>query len=211
LDEDILEYDESIDEGDYESDESYDDSESAEFLPLPLPGFPSPFGGARRSSPRTGGNQNFFRPPVLGQFVTQPQLRGALDRVRTDVKTNATAIKSVDAKVAAAEVVNRRQTQELAKQRQINQKQQRAIAGVRNELKKTKDMSLMMLLLTQPKTSKELTADATIGGITVESGSKFLVQSGDSNPMLLPLLLMGGMDGGSDNSMLMVLALTGGL
>lgn len=202
--ENLDELDELTDTDELETDEALADAENEpEFLPF-LP--PSLFGGRSRS-PRVGGRQNYYRPRPMANFVTQTQLQAALTRVRSDVRTNATAIKGVNSRINGVE----------ARQAKNNAQQAKQIAVVKNDLKKTREMNLIMFLLTRPKTSDTVTTEGNVAGATVPVGSKIVYESGTGNSMLLPLLLMGGLggDGGSDSSMgnvlLPLLLLTGGL
>ncbi len=192
-----------------EDDESLAEDDQAEFLPF-LPGgsmFPFPFGnGGRNRQPQTAKNRNYFSNRMT-PFVTTQHFNSTLAKVRQDVARNATGIKQVNARVTVEQNVNRQQSTALAKQSKVNKHQTKQLAVLKRDLQKTKDMSLMMLLLNKPKSTEATTAEDTVGGQNIPTGSRVLYESGDSNSLLLPLLLMGGLGsdgGGSDNNMMLM-------
>jgi hypothetical protein len=143
------------------------------------------------------------------QYVTRAELTTALGKVAADVKKNGEAIQGVGRRVSAAEDVNSKQSRELVKQNKINEKQGKAIIGVTQGLKKANESSLLMTILTQPKTLPATSKPDTVGGTNVPLQTKVAI--GSDNNLLLPLLLMGGMGGGGGeggtNDMLMPLLL----
>jgi hypothetical protein len=187
---------------DLETDEALSEAENEpEFLPIP-PSMLGLGGGRGSRPPRTALGQSYYRPRPIANFVTQTQLQSALTRVRNDVRANATGIKAVHRRIVGVE----------GRQAKNNLQQARQIAAVKNDLKKTKDMNLIMFLLTRPKTSHNVTSsEATVGGATIPAGSKLVYESGSGSTML-PLLLMfamGGLggDSGGDSGMNMLLPL----
>lgn len=208
----IEDIDEDIDVEEIEATE-YDEGVEAEFLPFPP--FPFPFPGRTRTRPRVAGPGGYYRPPATVNFVTQAQFRDALDKVKRDVSSNAAGIKSVNGKVVTAHALINRHSQELGKQNKINARQSKVIAGVRDEVKKARDMGLIMFLLTRPKATATATeSDFKANGAVVPKGNKILYAPEKDNTLMLGLLLSGGLGGSSGDSMsglLTVLAITGGL
>lgn len=206
---DSAEYDES------DLTELAEDDEAAEFLPFP-PFLRSPFGGPKGKTPTAPG-QGYYKTPPPPAFVTQAQLKSALERVQKDVRINSEAVKSLTTRLATVQAVQSRHTKELAKQNAMNAKQAKAIAAVRAEAKKAREMGLIMFLMTRPKaTETAATVNTPIGssGVVLPQGHKVLVAPEKDDSILLPLLLMGGLggdSGGGDNSMLLALAMSGGL
>ena len=205
--EDVTESDE------LEMDEAVSESESAEFLPLPFPGLP--FGGGRARRPQVARAQSYFGARPQSVFVTQSQLQSALGKVRNDVARNARAITALNTRANTLQATATRHGQALTRQAKVNERQTR---DLRAGLKKLQDNSLMMFLLTRPKTSTTLTTPATVGGATLPAGNKILIQPEKDNSLLLMLALSGGLGGsdgasggGDSNMLLMVLALSGGL
>jgi hypothetical protein len=217
--------DEAILESDTEDYEAYDEdySEAGLFgnlgniagslLPFPfrLPTRPAP-GPAQVARPTT------YVPPAPSPspFVTQAAFSSAMSKIARDVRKNSSAIATVNKRVGSVEVINGQQTRELAKQSKTNARQEKEIAGVRKDLKKTNDNALLMTLLTRPKTLSPTTeANANVGGAPVPVGTKLQFTTGNDNSLLLALMLTGGFGGsggGDDNNMLfLALALSGGL
>jgi hypothetical protein len=209
----IEDLDEAAEYDEDEPTEYAEDDEAAEFLPIP-PFFPFPFGGTKSRAPGAG----YYKAPPPPAFVTQAQLKSALERVQKDVRANSAAVKSLNSRVATVQSLQSRHTKELAKQNATNAKQAKAIAGVRAELKKSREMSLIMYLMTRPKTTASATnTDVEVGtdsGVYIPSGHKVVVAPEKDDSMILMLLLsgaLGDLGGGGDNSMLMMLALNPGM
>lgn len=186
----ILEDDES--DSDFESMMSEDD-ESAEFLP-----FPFPFSNGRSRQNRVGGGQNYYRPRPNGTYVTQPQLQAALTRVREDVRRHANAINSVNHRVNTMQTTVTRQSKEISKHGKMIAAHAKQIAHTNKELKKEREKSLMLYLLSRPKSTDPTTGTANVGGVSVPTGSRVLYNTGEDNTLLL-LLLMGGLGGDSSS------------
>lgn len=187
----------------YESDdESIAEDEEALLESLP----PSPFIRGRRQRPPTVASNRSYFTPRMSPFVSQPQLASALAKIRSDIKTLST-------RVTAEQAVNVRQNRELMRQNKTNIRQDKEIVGLKKGLKKASDMSLLLLLLSKPKTTSPTIAEDNVGGVPVPVGSKLLVETGKDNTLLLALMLSGGLGGGneSDNTLLLALALGGGL
>lgn len=215
--EDVDESAEYDDEDYTEAIEAAESDDPAEFLPfLPFPPLGGLFGGGRKPGTRPAtGQQSYYKTPTPPMLVTQAQLKTALERVQKDVRANTAGVKAVETRVATVQSVQARHTKELAKQNATNAKQAKAIAGVRAELKKARDTSLIMYLMSRPKGTSPSTADNSLGqGVTIPKDHKVLIAPAKDDSILLPLMLMGGLGGdggGGDNSLLMALALTGGL
>lgn len=209
IDETVLE-DLDIEAEDEEDDEAVED-EAAEFNPLdPLGlfgGGPFGLGNRRRRAPRTASGRQYYS-PQFQPYVTQQQFSTALTRIRTDVTRNSTAIKAVDTRVAAEQAVNRAQNKALATQSKINKRQSAQIAQVKRDVQQAQQNSLLLMLLTRPKSLGPTTATQDIGGVDLPVGSNVLYTSGKDNSMLLAIMLMGGLGGGGDsgNQALMALA-----
>lgn len=208
----LLDDDELAAEDDENDDESV--AEDDEFLPLPfpgLPGFPSPFGGGRRSV-RSAPNRS-YAPPGMTLWVARPEFNQALSKIRADIAKNSTGIRQVNTRVAAEAAVNARQNQAIVKQNKALTAQAKALAGVRKEVKKAKDNALLMALLSRPKTLDPVKEDTTIllgTGETIEipKGTRIAYEPDKNNSMFLLLALMGGFD---DGMALPLLLLAGGL
>jgi len=213
----ILEDVEDVTESDeLEVDEAIAEGEAAEFFPF-LPFLaPGLFGGGPRRA-QVARARPYYMPRPLSNFVTQPQLQGALARVRNDVGRNARAITAVNTRVNGLQAISTRHGRELVKQRSVNAQQAREIARVRtdlkNGLKKAQDNNMMLFLLTRPKATAAVGAGASVGTAPIPADHKILIQPEKDNTLLLALALSGGLggDGGDSNMLLMVLALSGGL
>lgn len=213
IDEAVLE-DLDLESENGEDDESYDEpTEFNPFDPLGIMGG-GPFGlGSRgRRAPRTASNRQYYS-PQFQPYVTQQQFSSALNKIRSDVTQNSAAIKAVDSRVAAEQAINKAQNKALSTQSKINKRQSVQIAQVKRDLQQTQQNSLMLMLLTRPKTLGPTTASDTVGGVTVPTGSNLLYTSGKDNSLMLALLMMGGLGGSGDsgNMALMALALSGAL
>jgi hypothetical protein len=215
-----------IDEGileDVDAESNDDESENegvareddlSEFFPF-LPPLPDPFalfGTSRR--PRVAPRRSSMSPFQMTPYVTQPQFARTVNTIRADINKNSAAINTLSTRVATVQTVNAQQNRALAKQSKINSRQTNAIERVRRDLQKTRDMNLIMFLLTQPKLTTPTTEQADIGGAIVPVNVRLPFQQGDSNALFLSLALMGGFgDSGSDSNMmpLLFIAMAGGL
>lgn len=157
----------------------------------------------RRRPVPTGRGAGYYRPRVENKYVTQAQLQSALGRISKDVKANAVGIKSVGGRVDAVAAEQRKQGELLKKEITERRKD---LAKLRSNIQ----MSSLLPLLTSK--SITVTEADTIGGTPVPAGTRLAVAP-DTLSTLLPLLLTGdGLGGGdSGNSLLLVLALSGGL
>ncbi len=159
---------------------------------------------ARRPVP-TGRGTGYYRPRVPNNFVTQAQLQAAMARIGKDVKANAAGIKSVGARVDAVAAEQRKQSETMRKD----------TAERKKELAKLKS-NMQLAALLPLLTSKSLTIanSADLGGTTIPAGTKLSIAP-DGIGLMLPLLLMGdgGLGGGGDsgNTLLLALAVSGGL
>jgi hypothetical protein len=169
---------------------------------------------ARRPTPRraptkrrpvpAGKGSGYYKPRVKNTNVTQQQLTAALAKISKDVKANAAGVKTVGARVDS--VVAEQKTQAAALKKEIADRRKES-----DKLKQNLQMASLLPLLT----SKSITTtEATeVGGAAIPAGTKLSVQQGGAGA-LLPLLLLGGdgLGGGdSSNTLLLVLALSGGL
>src|SRR5688572_22423807 len=157
--------------------------------------------GAR---PKVPSGQGLYKPRPTGNYVTQVQLKSAMDRVGSQIKTNADATKAVNTRV---NVVNDRIDKETSTRKKEN-------ADLNKKIKKGQEASLLPLLLQKaPEKEVKTLAGVTVNGVpnqTVEVVTN-VKQASDN---LLPLLLIMGMGGGGmgsdDSSMgLMAIALLG--
>jgi hypothetical protein len=181
----------------FESDEALDEALSA-FLESDEARRP------RRRPVPTGRGAGYYRPKPSSGGVTQAQLQTALGKISKDVQANAAGIKTVGARVDSLAAEQKKQGDLLRKE----------IVERRKELGKLKS-SLQMSSLIPLLMSKTVTVTnaTTIGGAPVEKGTKLLIAP-DTLGALLPMLLMGdGLGGGGDsgNTMILALALSGGL
>lgn len=157
----------------------------------------------RRSAPRTGGQKRYSRPRPSNKYVTQTQLQTALERVRKDVKTNGDAIRKVNARVNT--INSRVDSQAAALKKEITERKKET-----DKLKNNIQLATLLPLLSK----KSITTTSAVGGIP--AGTK-LATEGDSLSTLLPILLLGdglggsGSGGDSSNTLVLALALSGGL
>jgi hypothetical protein len=171
-----------VDEADDESDDEAADAEGfwdvfRQYSPLGLMGLA---GGSR---PSVGGR--YYQAPGPTPFVTQGQLRRSLSSVRRDVRR-------VNARVGAVQTATARLGREVATQRKVAATHTRLIRDVRNELAQTREMSMLLPLLMQPKALPPTTQPATIGGVNVGVGTSFSVSDDDSFGSRFPILMMAG-------------------
>lgn len=159
----------------------------------------------RRRPVRTGTGSGYYRPRPNNRFVTQAQLQAALAKISNDVKANAAGVKAVGVRVDAV----------AAEQRRQNDAAKKEATKRREELSKLKNglqMSSLLPLITSK--SIEVAETTDIGGTRVEKGTRLQVAP-DTLSTLLPLMLfgdgLGGSGGDNSQSLLMVLALSGGL
>lgn len=161
-------------------------------------------GGRRRgrrggSRPKVPSGQGLYKPRPNGTYVTQIQLKSAMDRVGGQIKQNADATKAVNTRV---DVVNDRVDKETVARKKEN-------ADLNKKFKKGQEASLLPLLL-QKAPEKET---KTISGVTVNGvqNQTLDVVTNVKQPSdnLLPLLLIMGMGGGmgSDDSSMGILAI----
>lgn len=111
-------------------------------------------------------------------YATKAELTATANRLDARIATNSTAIKTVEGRVNTLST-------DQGKLRSDVTKLQGSVNDVRN-------MSMLMPLLSSQKT---VTTTADSGGIP--SGSKVVVDSGDSFSKILPLLMFSGSFGGS--------------
>jgi len=149
----------------------------------------------RRSRPVTARGRGYTRPRLAEGYVTNAQFQAGVARIGKDIRRNAVGIKALNARIDTA-----------------LEKQSKSASGMRTELQKTREMSMLMPLLLTPKTITTTGDIVDKTGMTVQipTGSKVQVTSGDTLSSLLPLLLLGGGLGGDgknggDNSMMMLL------
>jgi len=188
-------------EGLFESEDAYDNDESESEPSEFWPGFPLPpiFGQGGGSRSRGGSSPAPYRSPGPMPFVTKSEFSTAMNRVRRDVRVSQTATKTVGRAVEKQAAVNAKQTQQ--------------IAHLRRDMKKSQDMSLIMLLINRPRESAALTQPHNFGSATLPAGAKLQYSQG-GNSLLLPLLLMGGLGGGEGSGgmdPLIFLAMSGNL
>lgn len=185
----ILVEDVDAESDELESEEDEAESEPTEFWPgFPLPPLP-PIPGLGGRSRRSPGRQSYFTPPPTSAFVTQAQLNRALGKVRTDVR-------NVGTRLSRAEATTSRLARDAATQAKVNVRQSKDIAATRVELKKAREMGLMLTLLTRPKTLLATTTPDSIGGADVPVGTKVNVTGGNDISPLLLVALMSSQDGG---------------
>lgn len=156
--------------------------------------------GAR---PRVPSGQGLYKARPTGTYVTQVQLKSAMDRVGAQIKTNADATKAVNTRV---NVVNDRVDKEAAIRKKEN-------AELNKKIKKGQEASLLPLLLQKAPETETKTITATVGGVPDQS-IDVVTKVKQPSDNLLPLLLIMGMGGGGsgsdDSSMgLMAIALLG--
>jgi hypothetical protein len=148
--------------------------------------------------PKVPSGQGLYKARPTGNYVTQVQLKSAMDRVGAQIKTNADATKAVNTRV---NVANDRIDKEAATRKKED-------AELNKKIKKGQEASLLPLLL-QKAPEKET---RTLSGVTVNgvAGQTVEVVTNVKQPSdnLLPLLLIMGMGGGmgSDDSSMGLMA-----
>ena len=164
--------------------------------------------GARYRTPvRTAPGTGLFQMRPQAQYVTQTQLQAALARVGAQIKTNADAIKTLNARVATVSADVAAAATALKKEVADRKKETDTL---KRDLRQTREMAGIIPLLLQPHS---VTTTSDVGGI--QKGTRVMTDSGDSLSAVLPLLLLGGLgtgggsgsgsgDGGSDSSMLLL-------
>jgi hypothetical protein len=160
----------------------------------------------RRASirPKVPSGQGLYKPRPNGNYVTQVQLKSAMDRVGAQIKTNADATKAVNTRV---NVVNDRVDKEASTRKKEN-------AELNKKIKKGQESSLLPLLLQKaPEKEVKTLSGVTVNGVTNQT-VEVVTNVKQPSDNLLPLLLIMGMGGGGsgsdDNSMgLMAIALLG--
>jgi hypothetical protein len=171
----------------------------------------------RRRPPRpsVASGRGLYRPRPTTQYVTQTQLEAALAKVGGQIRTNSSAISTLNNRVAGASAVAKKEAADRKKD----------TTALKNNLSQTQQMAAIMPLLTQPQ---HITVSETIdddnGNAQIPTGTELLVNGNNTTSLLLPLLLMtsvggdsssggGGLfgGGGGDNSTLLMLALVLGL
>ena len=156
--------------------------------------------GGRRGSPRpkVPSGQGLYKPRPTGNYVTQVQLKSAMDRVGAQIKTNADATKAVNTRV---NVVNDRVDKETATRKKEN-------ADLNKKIKKSQEAGLLPLLLQKApeKETKTLTG-VTVNGVANQN-IEVVTNVKQPSDNLLPLLLIMGMGGGmgSDDSSMGLMA-----
>ena len=157
--------------------------------------------GAR---PKVPSGQGLYKPRPTGNYVTQVQLKSAMDRVGSQIKTNADATKAVNTRV---NVVNDRIDKETSTRKKEN-------ADLNKKIKKGQEASLLPLLLQKaPEKETRTLAGVTVNGVPNQT-LEVVTNVKQPSDNLLPLLLIMGMGGGGmgsdDSSMgLMAIALLG--
>jgi LysM repeat protein len=176
---------------DIESDESDEFDEARRPLRRPMP------------RPRVPNGRGLFRARLPGgqtpgaNYVTQTQLQAALARVGAQIKTNADATTAV---ANRANALSSRLDQETAARK-------KETTALRKDLKGSRDMSILPLLLTKPP---ELTLTRQNANDNNSPITNVAVKSADNTLPLLLIMMMGGMGGegkGDDNNMMLMLAL----
>jgi hypothetical protein len=148
---------------------------------------------SRRPPPPTSSGNGLYQQRPSGN-VTQAQLQTAMARVGAQIKTNSDAIKTLNARVAT---VSSDQARHAAALRKEAADRKRETAALRNQVQRASQNSLLLFLLTQPKTVGPTTTADKVGGVDVGVGTKLVVQQGDGASSLLPILLLaGGLGGG---------------
>ncbi len=148
-----------------------------------------------RRAPTARGRQLYRSRPAKGP-VTQAQLQAALNRVRVEIRRNATGIKTINSNVSSlttsvntVRAENTRQTRDIRKLTQVNTRQSKAITNLKKDLESTRQQLLLTSLLSGGTKTLEFTADAG----PFESGDEIKVKDGgDSLTRLLPLLAFSG-------------------
>lgn len=154
--------------------------------------------------PRVPSGKNLYKPRPQGNYVTQVQLKSALDRVGTQIKVNSEATKALSARVNAV-------TDRLDKEAATRKKQD---ARINRQIQKGRESALLPLLLQKPPDTERRTINVPVvppgGGTAVTQPIDVVTNVKQPSDNLLPLILLMGMGGGGDgkgsddNSMLML-------
>jgi hypothetical protein len=156
--------------------------------------------------PKTATGQGLFNPQRPNtNYVTQTQLQAALARVSEQIKTNSTAITTVNARLTT---ISAEQDRQAAALRAEIANRRKEAETVKKDLRQTRELAALLPLLSRPS-SVEIKGGPETG---LAANTRVLVDKNDSLSMMLPMLLMGGLggnsaDGSSDNNMMMFLAL----
>jgi len=164
--------------------------------------------GWQRRRPKVADGRGLFRQRPQAGYVSQAQLQSALAKVGGQLRANATAIKDVGGRVSAAAATLKKETADRKKD----------ITTVKSNMNQAQQLAILLPMLMAPKQIK--VPDNIMGGITgqtteIPAGTDLLI--GTDNPLtsLLPFMFLSGTGdgssagpfGGSDNSMIMMLAL----
>jgi hypothetical protein len=141
--------------------------------------------GSRRRAPASPRRPYAPQTPSPGNYVTKQEFQTALDGVRSDMRTNAAAIRSVGTQVDSLATRTRRE-----------------IAGLRNEFRNSAQMLGLLPLLAAPKQVGPTGADVldTNRNVAIPAGTT-LARPPEGITQILPLLLLsGGFGGGAGGS-----------
>ncbi len=136
--------------------------------------------GRGRPPVRTAKRGGAVPPRPVPGFATRTELTATANRLDAKIGTNATAIKTVESRVATL-------SSDHAKLRTDLTKAQSSVNDVRN-------MAMLLPLLSSQTTRTVTTA---VEGTEIAANDKVVVDNGDSMSKLLPLLLFSGGFGGS--------------
>ncbi|MEZ4524254.1 MAG: hypothetical protein R3A46_21860, partial [Thermomicrobiales bacterium] len=119
-----------------------------------------------RRAPTARGRQLYRSRPAKGP-VTQAQLQAALNRVRVEIRRNATGIKTLNSNVSSlttsvnsVRAENTRQTRNIRKLTQVNTRQSKAITNLKKDLESTRQQLLLTSLLSGGTKTLEFTQAA---------------------------------------------------
>jgi hypothetical protein len=166
----------------------------------------------RRPMPRrvpTAGGKGLYQRPPSKNLVTQAQLKQALDKVGVEIRKNAAGIKAINTQVAQVNgritEVNSRLGGRIDTVSAVNDRQNKAIAGVKRQQESMQQGLLFQALLGGGKRKATLenaitvTEGTTTRTVIPANTEITLKESGDKFEKLLPVLAASGGFGGSSN------------
>lgn len=168
----------------------------------------------RRSSYKSrgvgaAGSGRSFRPRLEKSYATQAQLQAASARLDKKISVNGQAIKKVNGRVND---LGKRHARDVTALRgrldnhaDAIKKERAARSKADEKLRKDLQMAMMLPMMMQPTPLTVTAALATSSGF--EEGTKLATVKDDTLSMMLPLMFMGGGEGGDNSMMMLALAM----
>lgn len=155
----------------------------------------------RGTAPTAPAKSSFVQRPSH-QYATSAQLQAAVAKLDQKISINVKGIKSVDSRINTTNTALAKQ--DIALSKEIKERKNE-VANLKNNLQ----MAMLLPLLTSP-TPITTTEKTTIGGVTIESGTKLATVKDDTMSLLLPFMLLGqgsGQGFGDNNMLLLAIAM----